>query len=305
MAWKSVSQVTDKSTPNWGFIMRRFTLAVALCALALPANAVAATKTINIYGTTMQPKSVTIDVGDNVRWVNRDNARHQIVADGGTFASPTLGQGRTYTFTFRAAGTYGFRDVVGKEGRGSVKVKGAPPSLTLGAQEAILVNGAQTSLTGTVSNGLANETVTISAQRFGETASQRVATTTSGTGGGFALAVAPTILTTYVATWKGATSQVVTIQVRPKLTFVPFEGRMYAKVVGPQTYANHYIYLQRLTPIGWISVARYKLGPLSGRIFTLPRRCGVTTYHVYLSADQAGGGYLDSWSGTQRARRRC
>jgi plastocyanin len=286
--------------------MRRLLLVVALCALALPANAVAATKTISIYGTTMQPKSVTIDVGDTVRWVNRDNARHQIVADGGTFASPTLSQGRAYSFTFRAAGTYGFRDVVGKAGRGSVKVQGAPPSVTLGSQSAILVYGGQTSLTGTVSNGQAGETVTISAQRFGETASQRVATTTTGAGGGFALTTAPTILTTYVATWKGASSQVVTIQVRPKLTLVPFEGRMYAKVVGPQgSYANHFVYLQRLTPLGWISVARYKLGPLSGRIFTLPRRCGTTTYHVYLSADQAGGGYLDGWSGTQRARKRC
>jgi plastocyanin len=285
--------------------MRRFTLAVALCALALPANAVAATKTINIYGTTMQPKSVTIDVGDNVRWVNRDNARHQIVADSGTFASPTLGQGKAYSHTFKAAGTFGFRDVVGKAGRGSVKVQGAPPSLTLGAQAAILVYGGQTSLTGTVSTGQAGETITISAQRFGQTASERVATATTGQGGGFALAVAPTILTTYVATWKGASSQVVTIQVRPKLTFVPFEGRMYAKVVGPQAYANHFVYLQRLTPLGWISVGKYTLGPLSGRIFTLPRRCGVTTYHVYLSADQAGGGYLDGWSGTQRVRKRC
>lgn len=285
--------------------MRRLLYVAAVFALALPANAPAATKVINIYGTTMQPKSVTIDVGDAVRWVNRDNANHQIVADRGTFASPILGQNRAYSHTFRAAGTFAFRDVVGKAGRGSVRVRGAPAAVTLGTAAAIVVYGTQTTLTGTVSNGQGGETVTISGQKFGETASQRVATTTTGAGGGFALTVAPTILTTYVASWKNASSQVVTVQVRPKLTFLPFEGRMYAKVVGPAAYAGHFIYLQRLTPIGWISLGKYRLGPLSGRILKLPRRCGVTTYHVYLSADQAGGGYLDGWSGTQRVRRRC
>lgn len=285
--------------------MRRLLLVVAAAALAVPANAAAATKVINIYGTEMKPKAVTIDVGDAVRWVNRDNANHQIVADRGTFASPILKQNQAYAHTFKAAGTFGFRDVVGKAGRGSVKVRGAPASVTLGTAAPILVYGGQTMLTGTVSNGQGGEAVTVSAQKFGETASQRLATTTTGAGGGFALAVAPTILTTYVATWKGASSQVVTVQVRPKLTLQPFEGRMYAKVTGPAAYAGHFVYLQRLTPLGWISVAKYRLGPLSGRIFTLPRRCGVTTYHVYLSADQAGGGYLDGWSGTQWVRRRC
>jgi len=285
--------------------MRRLLFVLAASALVLPGNALGATKVINIYGTQLKPKSVTINVGDAVRWVNRDNASHQIVADGGTFASPTLRQGRAYTFTFRTAGTFGFRDVVGNAGRGSVKVIGAPPSVTLGTAAPILFYGQQTMLTGTVSNGQGGETVTISAQKFGETASQRLATTTTGAGGGFALAVAPTILTTYVASWKGASSQVVTVQVRPKLSLQPFEGRMYAKVAGPAAYAGRFIYLQRLTPVGWISVAKYKLGPLSGRIFTLPRRCGVTVYHVYLSADQAGGGYLDGWSGTQKVRHRC
>ena len=285
--------------------MRRLLFLVAASALALPANAAAVVKVINVYGTEMKPKSVTIDVGDSVRWVNRDNANHQIVADRGSFASPILRQGQAYAHTFRAAGTFAFRDVVGKAGRGSVKVRGAPASVTLGVAEPIVVYGTQTTLTGTVSNGQGGETVTISSQKFGEAASQRLSTTTTGAGGGFALTVAPTIQTTYVATWKGASSQSVTVQVRPKLTLQPFEGRMYAKVAGPAAYAGHFIYLQRLTPLGWISVAKYKLGPLSGRIFTLPRRCGVTTYHVYLSADQAGGGYLDGWSGTQRVRRRC
>jgi plastocyanin len=289
--------------------MRRLVYLVAIAlALALPANVLAATKVINIYGTTMQPRSVTIQTGDAVRWVNRDNANHQIVADRGTFASPILRQGQTYTFTFRAAGTFGFRDVVGKAGRGTVRVQGPPPSVTLGTGSPILVFGSTTTLTGTVSNGQASETVTISAQPFGQTSTQQVATVTTGTGGGFSYTVNPTVYTSYVAAWKGSKSQTVAVQVRPKLTFLPLEGRMYAKVVGPsQAYAGHFVYLQRLTRFGWIAVGRYKLGPLSGRIFNLPRRCGTSTYRVYLSVDQAGTGFLDSWSGTQKKRytKRC
>ena len=105
--------------------------------------------------------------------------------------------------------------------------------------------------------------------------------------------------------WKNATSAVVTLQVRPKLTFVPFEHhRMYTKVLSSTSHAGGYVYLERLSAVGWVTVSKLRLGPLSGRIFTLPRRCGTTSYRVYMSADQAGAGYLDGWSGTQRTRYR-
>jgi plastocyanin len=279
---------------------------VAALALALPANVLAATKTVNIYGAVFQPATVTIQRGDAVRWVNRDNANHQIVADDGTFASPILRQGRSYTHTFRAVGTFRYRDVLGQVKRGTVIVQGAAPaaSLTLGVAAPILVFGSQTTLTGTVSNGQAGETVAISAQPYGQATAQQVATVTTGTGGGFAYTVQPDRQTTYVASWKTARSLTVMVQVRPKLTFVPLEGRMYAKVMSPVSHAGGFIYLQRLTPVGWITVSKLTLGPLSGKIFALPRRCGMNTYHVYISADQAGAGWLDGWSGTQKTRYR-
>ena len=279
----------------------------AAAALALPANAVAATTTVNIYGAVFQPATVTIRVGDTVRWVNKDNAKHQIVGDNGTFASPVLKQGKAYSHTFRNPGTFGYKDVLGQVKRGTVVVRGATPaaSLTLGAALPILFYGSSTALTGVVSNGQAGEVVTITAQPYGAAAPQQVATTTTGVGGGFAYTAQPDRLTTYVATWKKAVSATVTLQVRPKLTFVPFERRrMYAKVLSGTSHAGGYVYLERLTSVGWVTISKLRLGPLSGRIFTLPRRCGATTYRVYLSADQAGAGYLDGWSGTQRTRYR-
>ena len=75
---------------------------------------------------------------------------------------------------------------------------------------------------------------------------------------------------------------------------------MYAKVIGP-SIAGHFVYLQRLSAFGqWVTVAKYKLGVMSGRIFTLPRKCGTARYRVYITVNDAGTGFLDGWSGTQR-----
>lgn len=286
--------------------MRKLILLVAVLALTLPANALAATKTSNIYGAVFEPARVTVDAGDTVKWVNKDNAPHQIVANNGTFASPVLNPGRTYGHTFKSAGTFGFRDVMGKLKRGTVVVRGAAASVTLGAGSPIVLYGSQTTLTGAVSNGEAGETVTISEQPAGQTTTKQLATVTSTTAGNFTYTVQPERLTTYVAAWKNANSVTVTVQVRPRVTFAPFSRtKMFTKVVSGVSHAGNFVFLQRLTSVGWITMSKLRLGPLSGRIFKLPRRCGTMTYRIYLSADQAGTGYLDGWSGTQKTRYRA
>lgn len=279
---------------------------ISALVLALPASALAATKVVNITEKAFKPGTVTVSAGDTVQWVNKDNAQHQVVANNGTFASPILRANQTFSHTFTAAGRFAYHDALHPALKGTVVVQGPPPSVTLGAGSPILVYGQETALTGTVSSGQAGQSVAISATPYGTTTAQQIATVTSGVGGGFALAVKPAILTTYVATWGKATSQQVTLQVRPKLTLLPSQGRMYAKVISPRSYAGGFIYLQRLSPFGqWVTILKLKLGPLSGRIFTLPRRCGVSTYHVYMPVAVAGTGYLDGWSGTQKKRRRC
>src|SRR3954447_23310653 len=106
--------------------MRRLLITiVAGLALAVPANALAATKTVNIYGAIFTPAKGTVDAGDTIRWVNKDNANHQIVADNGTFASKILKQGQAYGHTFKSAGTFAYKDVLGQLKRGTVVVRGA------------------------------------------------------------------------------------------------------------------------------------------------------------------------------------
>jgi plastocyanin len=77
--------------------MRKLFLLVAVLALTLPANALAATKTINVYGAVFEPARVTVDAGDTVKWVNRDNAQHQ------NFANTALSRRRFSTPAGRTA----------------------------------------------------------------------------------------------------------------------------------------------------------------------------------------------------------
>ncbi len=129
--------------------MRKLILAfAAVAALAVAGPAGAATKAINIYGTTFSPKTATITEGDTVTWVNRDNDNHQILADKGQFASAILHPKQTFSFTFRAAGTYTYADELHPKIKGTITVKGLPPTLTFAASAPIVTYGTQATLTG-------------------------------------------------------------------------------------------------------------------------------------------------------------
>ena len=60
--------------------------------------------------------------------------------------------------------------------------------------------------------------------------------------------------------------------------------------------------MQRRNQFGQrVSVTRYTLGRLSGKLFGIPQTRG--TYRIYMTVNQAGAAYLDGWSGTQPVRR--
>jgi hypothetical protein len=188
---------------------------------------------------------------------------------------------------------------------GTVVVKGPPPSISLGVNNPIVFYGDQTTISGTVSSAKPNESVAILAQPYGSSA-QQVATLVTGIGGAFVYTTNPSVLTVYSVKWKTATSQPVTVQVRPKLTLNRMTAtRLYAKISASHPFAGRSIYLQRRSSFGqWVSVEKLKLGPLSGRIFKAPHKKGTFTYRVYMTTNQAGSGYLDTWSNSVKVRYR-
>ena len=52
--------------------------------------------------------TITIAVGTEVVWTNRDGAGHTVSAREGVFDSGALGEGESFSFTFDGAGSYEF-----------------------------------------------------------------------------------------------------------------------------------------------------------------------------------------------------
>ena len=278
---------------------------VAAFVLALPAPSNAAVIAIKISATGFTPKTVTINQNDAVKWTNADKVNHQLVANNGAFASGILKPGETYSFTFTTAGKFGYHDALHPSLTGTIYVKGPPPSVTVAVSVPIISYGDQTTISGAVSSAKANEAVLVLAQPYGSSA-QQIATLMTGASGTFAYTTQPTILTTYTVKWKTATSQTVTVQVRPKLTLNRTTAtRLFAKITATPSFAGRTIYLQRRSKFGqWVTVEKLKLGPLSGRSFKAPHHKGRFTYRVYMTTNQAGAGYLDTWSNTVSVRYR-
>jgi plastocyanin len=69
-------------------------------------------------------QTVTVVPGQEVTWVNADDAPHTVVAeDGKSFRSRTLDTGDSFSFTFMSAGTYGYFCSVHPHMTGKVVVK--------------------------------------------------------------------------------------------------------------------------------------------------------------------------------------
>ena len=142
------------------------TLALAITGASQPASLV--TKTVSITATAFTPTSRTIATTDAIKWTNKDTKSHQVVANNGSFVSPTIAPGKSYTHTFNTAGTFNYHDALHPSLTGKIIVNGPPPAITIGAAVPIIDYGQSTHISGVVSNAKAGETVTVYAQPFGQ-----------------------------------------------------------------------------------------------------------------------------------------
>jgi plastocyanin len=283
------------------------TAAVALVFAAPAATAPTATATVQIKRSGFSPASVTINADDAVTWRNTDTIDHQVVANGGSFASAILRPGKTYTHMFRGGGTFRYHDGIHPTLKGTVVVRGAPPQVTLATSAAVVKFGTPITLSGTVSNKKSGETVTLVALPTGQTNKQVIATLQTATGGAFSFNVTPQINTTYQAQWKSLSESSVVVQVAPliKLPFASRSGYFHFYVTAARSFAGHVAYLQRFTLAHqWVNIRQLRLGPKSGRIMSLafvraavPR--GRWSIRIFMPATEVGDGYLETASGTQ------
>jgi len=287
-------------------------LAVAALALVLAAPASSATVTVSIKRSGFVPQTTTINQDDSVTWTNNDTIDHQVVANGGQFASAVLKPGKSYTRAFHSGGTFHYHDALHPGLKGTVITRGAPPAVSLVASAPVVKYGATVTLTGTVSNKKAGETITLVQLPYGQTTKQVLATLQTTTGGAFSYTVTPQLNTTYQAQWPGRSETSVTVQVQPviKLPFVSKTGFFHFYVTAATSFAGKTVFLQRYTLARtWINIRALTLGSQSGRLISVrfvkslvPR--GRWSIRVFMPATEMGGGYLDSWSGTQPVVRR-
>ena len=277
-------------------------LALALAGASKPAAT--ATKTVKITASGFSPASVAIRSGDAVKWTNSDTKNHQVVANNGTFASPTIGPGHSWTHTFDTAGTFRYHDGLHPSLTGRVVVTGPPPAVSIGATAATILFGQSTHISGTVSSKQAGQTVTVWAQPYGQASPMQIASLLTTTGGVWDVVVRPTLLTTYEAHWKSAVSQKVSIQMRPNVVLSVAKRYAFIKVKTNHSLRGRKAFLQRFSRFHqWVKFRRVILNASSSRLISLSLPRGRSTLRVFMSYNQVGPGYLSGYSRAVVVRR--
>jgi plastocyanin len=264
--------------------------------LVVVAAAGADTKTVQIVKSGFTPSATTINVGDSVTWKNSDVVNHQVVSNDGSFASPVLKPGESYSQTFAKSGKVSYHDALFTSRKGTVTVNAPAASVTLQAGATTVVYGNSTTMAGAVTNQLTNEPVNLTSQPYSK-GTQSIATQTTQANGAFSFGVSPTIQTSYQAHWRTSASPSVTVNVAPRVGFGQ-SGRLYvAKVSSDIGYAGHFVWVQRKAPYGsFRNVKRIYLGAASRAVFRVNIPKGRSILRLVLPADQAGLGYVSGLS---------
>lgn len=261
-----------------------------------PAASAATTKTVSILRSSFSPSTINITAGDTIRWRNADTRDHQVVSTTGTFASPVLRPGRTYSFTFEVAGTYRYRDALVPTSTGTIRVAGAPPALTLATSLPQITYGTQITLSGQINSKKAGENVQVNYQPYGQGSELVLATLITGADGVFSYNVTPKILTTYRATWKTASSLPVQTAIAPSISFGRMNG-FVTRVYAGRSMARKQVQLQRFSSFGqWVTIKRVTLDLNSRARFQATLPFGPNRLRIAMSVNQAGAGYLAAFS---------
>ena len=63
---------------------------------------------VNIDSFAFVPATLTVRAGSTVTWTNHDEEPHTVAASDGSFHSPGMGTGGTFSHTFATAGTFDY-----------------------------------------------------------------------------------------------------------------------------------------------------------------------------------------------------
>lgn len=281
-------------------------LVVSLLAVAVSSVAVAAvTRVVAIKPAGFSPVTRTIQTGDTIRWRNDDTVNHQVVADNGHFASPILKPKQTYQRTFNTAGTFRYRDALEPAERGTIVVKGPPPSVSISLSQPTVFYGTGIRLTGFISSGAANQDVSVWERVFGSASFVKQADLKTGASGAYDFTDTPLLLSDFQVRWGSRVSAIVTVGVRPRITFIRRAPWFVTSATAGRSLAGRAVYVQRKSSLGqWVNRKKVVLGSSGARRFRMKLAPGRHILRVFLTTNQAGTGYLWSHSRTIVVRKR-
>ncbi len=176
-----------------------------------------------------------------------------------------------------------------------VSAAAQPRSVTIALSRPAVVYGGTVNLSGAVSNHQAGEKVTILAEPFGESSFASLATVDTVTGGKWTYVAKPTIQTSYEAKWKAATSQSVTVKVRPmiSLELVSLASRTFSTTVtAARSFSGKFVLVQRLTSTGTLTLKKVTLNASSSATFHLRLHPGRNRFRVVMPSSQTAPGYI-------------
>jgi hypothetical protein len=241
---------------------------------------------------------------------NGANCANIIGATSKTYTLTSVDLGNRLRVRVRAANSAGATNATSLPT--AVVTAKAPKSLALDASRSAVTYGGTVMLTGSVANGQAGESVTITEQRVpavGGLQTQTVTTEQAAADGSFSVDVHPLIHTLYRASTGQASSNPVSVQVRPKvmLTRIGFH-RFLARVVAARSFVGKYGVLQRWKRHHWTSVRRVFFTreltitpPTVVSRATFRARFGRAKIRVLIPRSQTAPGYLFASSNLARA----
>lgn len=232
------------------------TALLAVLAVVIVPAATANTSTtsaVSITNAAFVPKSVTIQIGDSVRWTNNSTVTQQVSCAKCSFTSPVLNAGASYTYTFKTAGNFPITDPLHSKIKGTVIVN-AGPTVTLSATPAAVVFGGSTALSGKISSDKSPQSVEILGKDCGQTVFTHVATTTTSAGK-YSVTQAPTMNTAYEAKWATTTSAAITVHVRPRIALAKIAPHKFrVRVKAATSFVGKTVVFRKLTALGWVQV---------------------------------------------------
>ncbi|HET7555300.1 MAG TPA: hypothetical protein VFJ75_06575 [Gaiellaceae bacterium] len=196
--------------------MKKLVVLVLLAfGLVAAAPAVANDTTVSIKPSGFPPQ-ISIQNGDTVTWRNDDSVNRQVVADDGSWSSPVLAPGQSWSYTFVNGGAYAYHGAFKPAQHGTVQVAATRTTLMRTNFQKVPITSTVT-IKGQISQlGATGEAVTVQALPRGSSTWTDVAQV--ATKNQFFLAtVKPRRTTLYRAVWHNVPSNAHLVNVTPLL----------------------------------------------------------------------------------------